>query len=124
MRDELRIRLRDEFPLFYEACRFEVEDGWFELLRRLGAAATVAIRKSAPGSRQGMQAAVAKQKYARLHVYTRKLTADFPSLDRAIEKHADESVDTCEGCGKRRADTVVRGGWETVLCAACEVMSQ
>lgn len=120
MKHELQKKLRKEF-IFYrqggfygKGISFECGDGWFNLLYDL----SKKIQKLIDNKKISKEFRVhqVKEKFAFLRYYTNFSTDE---LDELIEQAEEQSMITCEQCGKPGEIKDIGGHWYMTLCEAC-----
>ena len=93
---------------------FEIGTGWQQLVWDLSAKLETEILKLPKGERWNYRASQVKSKFAGLRFY---MTGSTDEIDKLISDAEDESVRTCEMCGK--PGDVYGGGWVTCYCPKC-----
>lgn len=125
MRTELEKRLHKNYPQLFQHLRtdpmivplgrgIEVEDGWFELIDRLGRNLRAELERNPD---PGFCLEQVKQKFGRLRVYTTATTN--PRIAELIATAGEESGTTCEHCGATGATLLTGAGNIQTLCQSC-----
>lgn len=117
MRPDKQKLLRERFPVTFQDVLFQVEDGWFDILMKLG--------ETCEASREEVRFGIVKEKYARLTCYSSPYTPDLPPLTRRALKIAEEkSTETCEKCGNPGRLVMDECQWESIRCRDCQDESE
>lgn len=126
MKQELEQKLMDAFP-FMEArnnrtgkklgfpMSCECEDGWFDLIYEMCNKIQIALNKSSKAFIKGFFPQQIKEKFASLRYYT---TYENEEISKAIKEAEEQSIKTCEICGKD-GKTKYRRTWYKTLCEEC-----
>lgn len=120
MKHELEEKLREKFKFykyggFYgKGLPFECEDGWFDLLYDL----SKKIQKLIDDKKISKDFRVhqVKEKFGFLRYYT-SFTID--ELENLIDQAEEQSMVTCEQCGKSGEIRDIGGHWYMTLCNTC-----
>lgn len=103
--------LRREFPSVYKDVQFYCDDGWCEILKRLGRALTAS----------GDKVQALKEKYAILDITI--APPNWPDGNlmtrKAVREAIEASAVTCETCGSPGRHTENDNRYEKTLCHAC-----
>jgi hypothetical protein len=120
MKDELEKKLRKEFNFyqyggfFGKGLAFECGDGWFDLLYDLSKKIQKLIDKGKIS--KDFNVHQVKEKFAFLRYYTNFSTDE---LDKLINQAEEQSMITCEQCGKSGKVKDIGGHWYMTLCNSC-----
>lgn len=101
--------------LFGHLSYFEIEDGWFELVKEMSSKIELIISKLDLPEDELIYCVQLKQKYGGLRVY---LTNHTPEIDQIIKEAEQKAHQTCEYCGEPGVPHNANG-WITVLCKNC-----
>lgn len=120
MKPENEQHLRRTYPLAYASPfindePFRCDDGWFEILRDLGAQLEVLIAHEPEARRPLYRVAQVKEKLGTLRVYLDH--GSTLGMAAAITAAEERSAVTCEKCGQPGSLRTV--GWVRTLCDAC-----
>jgi len=120
MKNELEEKLRKEFN-FYQyggfygrGLPFECGDGWFNILYDLSKKIQKLINKGKIS--KDFNVIQIKEKFGFLHCYINFSTNE---LDELIDQAEEQSMITCEQCGKAGEIRDVGGHWYMTLCDNC-----
>jgi hypothetical protein len=121
MRDELRQRLVDRWPTWFNIggdprhtlmhFGFQHGDGWFDLLWRLCERLEPVVADAEKETRRPFEVLQVKEKFGGLRLYA---NYNNDSISTLIEAAVVESFYTCEVCGQPGKCRV--GGWIQTLC--------
>lgn len=120
MKNELQEKLNKQFKFysnggFYgRGLPFECGDGWFDLIYGL----SKKIQKLIDDKKlsEDFYATQIKEKFGFLRYYTSFSTDE---VDKLIDEAEEESMVTCEQCGKSGELRDVGGHWYMTLCNSC-----
>jgi hypothetical protein len=119
-------RLFNKFSFFYPesslrgssmAFGFDCGDGWYKLLLNLCDEIQVELNKPCDKLKENFRVVQVKEKFGGLRFYVQ---GGNDKIDEAITKAEDESLRTCEMCGKK-GDQKGSGYWIRTLCKKCRV---
>ncbi|KAF2655603.1 hypothetical protein K491DRAFT_423291 [Lophiostoma macrostomum CBS 122681] len=129
MRDELRVKLLEDFPDLYPnrdpsitdyaPFQFECADGWYNIIYRLSyqLASIIANDESLAG--KNVKVFQVKEKFGTMRFYMSRYTNE---VHEAIAKAQEESAKTCETCGVDGDGVGLKtDGWVRTICEECEV---
>lgn len=94
---------------------FECGDGWYKLLLKLCNKIQSELNKIPETARKEFRVVQVKEKFSGLRFYTQ---GGNEKIDTAILKAEEESLRTCERCGKK-GDQKGSGYWVRTLCKGC-----
>lgn len=113
MRKELEESLSKDYPTLSQDIIFEVEDGWYEIIRDMFSEVDRLLnKKNSEGNEDHFRFSQIKEKWGLLRVY---YYGYFDGIDEIISKYEKKSSSICEYCGSK-GDRLKINGWYKTIC--------